>query len=127
MSPMKRYVNKPAKARQRRRLPAHRGLGPARKPGGGDRRPLRQPTKAAGQDHRSHVSHALWLSDALGTLSGAGLGQALALTPTRGAAQTLLAQAAAALGAGGLGADLAPCAGDEPGHPEPLAVDLGLG
>ena len=56
-----------------------------------------------------------------------GLGHALARTPTRGASQTLLAQAAAALGTRGGGAALAPGARQKPGHPEPLAVDLGLG
>jgi hypothetical protein len=60
-------------------------------------------------------------------MSRAGLGQAVALTDSWSLAQTLLAQAAAALGAGSVGADLAPCASQKPGHPEPLAVDLGLG
>ena len=57
--------------------------------------------KAPWQDCWGDVSGALWLSHALGALSRAGLGQTRALTPARGAAQTRLAQAAAALGARG--------------------------
>ena len=42
-----------------------------------------------------------------------------------GPAQTLLVEAAAALGFGGVGAALAACPRQEPGHPESLAMDLG--
>ena len=146
MSPMKRYVKKQAKARQRCRLQAHERLERDRRQAQRAAEALHQAIEALGLPENLVAeiegrlgSQQKLLGKIIGvmfpTLFGcrtpselcAGLGQALALTPTRGAAQTLLAQAAAALGAGGLGADLAPCAGDEPGHPEPLAVALGLG
>jgi hypothetical protein len=149
MSPSQRYAKKQAKARQRRRLQAHErlardrrqaqraaealhqaldgGLGPASTPGGGDRRPLTQPTHAPGQDGGDDVSVPLWRSDPLGSMSRAGLGPPLARSDAGGLSQTLLAQAAPVLGAGSVGTTLAPCSAQEPGDPESLAVDLGLG
>src|SRR5713101_6449234 len=145
MSLSKRYANKQAKASTRRRPsapaarsapsatgrrgppPGSRSVGPARDASDRDRRPLTPPPPAPGHDGREEVSRALWLSDPLGTLSRAWLGHARACPAPRRAAQTLLAQAAATLGPGGVGADLAPCGPHESGHPEPLAVDLGLG
>jgi hypothetical protein len=55
-----------------------------------------------------------------------GLGQALALAAAWGFAQTCLAQATAALGAGGHRAALASWGAQEPGDPEPLAMDMGV-
>ena len=146
MSPSKRYAKKQAKARQRRRLQAHERLERDRRQAQRAAEALHQALEdlglpdnlvaeiegrlrsqqqAAGQDHRGDVPRALWLPYPLRAVSRAGLGQELALTPSGGSAQTLLAQAAAALRAGGVGAALAPCGSQESGHPESLAVDLG--
>ena len=63
-----------------------------------DRGLLTQPTQAPWQESRCNVSGPLRLSYPLGVVSRAGLGQAVALTDSRGVAQTLLTQAAVALG-----------------------------
>ena len=63
----------------------------------------------------------------LGVVLRAGLGQTLALPPARGPAPTFLAQAAAALGAGGVGAAVASCVDPEPSHPSNSHFELASG
>jgi hypothetical protein len=136
MSPSKRYAQKQAKARQRRRRHAHERFERDRRQAQWAAEALHQAIEALGlpadlvaeiegrlgSQHKllgkiigGDVSRALWLSYACGALSCAGLGQALALTSARRIAQTFLAQATLALGAGGPGTALAPCARHEHG------------
>jgi capsule polysaccharide export protein KpsE/RkpR len=133
MSRVKRYAKKQAKARQRRHQKAHERL----------ERDRRQAQRAAEALHQALEelrlpdtvvteiegrlrSQQKLLGKIVGVMFPALFG-CRALTPARSAAQTFLAQAASTLGAGGVGAHLAPCARQKPGHSEPLAVDLGLG
>ena len=121
MAPRKRYAKKPAKARQRRRLQAHERLErdqhraeraaealhhaledlglPAPLVGEIEGRLRSQQKLRATRQHG--VATALWLSLPHRALSRAGLGQALALTTAWGLPHTVLAQATAALRAGG--------------------------
>ena len=147
MSPSKRYAKKHAKARQRRRLQVHERLER-------DRRQAQQAAEALHQaledlglpanlvveiEGRLHSQQKL-----LGKIVGVMFPTLLAVGPPQscvacgagissgppgclGLAQTLLAQTAAALGAGGVGPALAPWPRQRPGDPESLAVDLGLG
>src|SRR5690606_9155020 len=74
------------------------GVGPARDLDKRNRRPFTEPAKAVEQNCRGHVPRSFWLSHPLRALSGAGMGQELALASVARLAQTLLAQAAAAPG-----------------------------
>ena len=147
MSPSKRYAKKQAKARQRRRLQAHERLERDRRQAQRAAEALHQaledlglPDNLVAEIEGRLRSQQKLLGKIVGvmfpTLFGCRTPSELCRVrgwdknwPSRllGAlAQTLLAQAAAALGVGGVGAALAPCARQEPGHPEPLAVDLGV-
>ena len=88
---------------------------------------LRSQHKLLDKIDRGNVSRAFWLLHALRVVSRARLGHALALAPARGASAPLLAQAAEAPGVGCPRSHLALCPRKKSSHPEPLAVDLGLG
>jgi len=148
MSPSARYAKKHAKARQRRRLQAQDRL--AR-----DRRKAQRAAEALHQALEDLGLPANLVVEIEGRLRSQQklLGKIVGVrfpalfgcrTPSelcrvrgwalhwpsrilRALAHTVLAQAAAALGSGGVGADLASCGAHKPGHPESLAVDLGLG
>jgi hypothetical protein len=146
MSPSKRYTKECAKARQHRRLQAHERLEHDWRQAQRAAEALHQALEDLGLPDNLMVeiegrlrSQQKLLGKIVGVIRrslgavplrscvGCGAGTTVALTNSGRPAQALLAQTAAALGAGGVGAALAACGVQEPGHPESLAVALGLG
>src|SRR5262245_38058471 len=83
------------------------GPGHPPQPGDRDRRPLTKSTEAVGQDRWDDVPSSVCLSHPHRIMPGAGLGQESPLTFAWRSTQTLLAQATATLGAGGVDPALA--------------------
>jgi hypothetical protein len=148
MSPAKRYAKKQARARGRRRLNAQQRLDRDRRQAQQAAEALHQALEELGlpetlvreiegrlQSQQKLLGKIVGVMfpalfgcrTPLGALSGAGLGQELALASVACLTQTLLAQTAAASGPRGIGAALAPCRRQECRDPKPLAVDVGRG